>query len=974
LSFESREHTQENNDKYWNIGSLGLSKRPFFANSWLQTKNDPLVEHLSQTNESYRSNESLLAPTGVSTELEKFFIPGWKGESLFSKSTLSVKKLKDLMWTEAKAVIQKSSGFSRSIDLNIFNEFLAFTQTLNKREKELAQEIENYKTFWTLINDKNSPYYEVIEKFVNVYTFRVATVYFYKARFIIILCNKLGLELKSKFFTNHNNFLMQVFQKGGSKDFVCESLRPNVFSWFSPSESLAEELLNKQQEVLNLNVSQVMKLTSPQDNIESGMKFDDDEYSHAISHKSYGLFVNSLLVFFPLWDQNKNFSYPQKVKDFPQVFNTKFEGDHLRSLCHSHWLAQENNCHFKWSEILCSDFTNEEASSSSFIKICQELQFLSFLARLAQYQGQEVQTMISSVMKAKYTSQSDNFNQLNFLGQYDFKQAITYDKIVLNLNTAPKKNPHHYLVTQINNQRDKLNKDGYLLVSSNQRLFVPSQSSRVEQMLKDFKVVSTFDFENLDGKGEVCNFFYLLKKRNIFKEKTDFFKVDPTSLISHSQTTQESLHTFKWTGELGQFHQFDSVANSIIDFFKEKSSQQVSLYQKAVLQNINFEYHQDAVIEGKLLSSTGQEEDKVTHPNFFKNLTQSCLPFSHFFAIENLEDFDEQYSSSISNDLLGINFDANQRYSHVLIVDLRNITNIHLDILSFDSYKGKRDEFGNAFYQYFGLTQKIAHLNINLFREYFNSSIGRQVIQLTLNGGPKKIKAKLSSFLIPKIFGKKEDIGLIDFNKLKLFQLSSDEILRLHVDELNFQFDQATNYLERQQKDTPWLVMGLLTHFKYNLKKATDQILGNSSKSHKTDYRNPMISGPLQHLQTYPLHPNEEVFLDFETQVRSQIEDQLSHTTLGLDDNNTHWICFHSLNGPIAKIYAPTQTIDFLEFLLSNVQGTPISNLLKTMNLPKASDLESVLQNFTLLSDALEGISSKTNSYLQSLMTKNLNS
>ncbi len=968
-------HTQVNNDKSWNFGSLGLSKRTFFANSWLQADNPLGSVKTDNSGESYTEIEGLLPPQGISRDLERFFIPGWKGESLFSKSALAVKKLKDQVWNESKTIIKKSYGFSRSIDLNILNEFHSFAKTLSERERELTIQIKTAADFWKNLHDKNSVAQEVIARFIDIYSFRVATVYFYKARFIIILCDKLGIPMDAKYFTNHNNFLMKVFQKGGSQDFVCESLRPNVYNWFSPSQEIAQKFVKVNQDILKLNVSQVMKMTSPQSELNTDMKFDDDQYSHAVSHKSFGLFVNSILIFFPLWEKLTKFEYPQKVTGFPKVLNTKFEGDHLRSLCHSHWLAQENNAHFKWSEILCSDFSNEEFGNSSFIKICQELQFLSFLARLAQYQGQEVQTMISSVMKAKYNAQKrDSNDQLNFLGQYDFNQSISYDKFVYNLHNLPKKNPHHYLVTQLNGLKDKISKEGYLLVSTNQKLFVPSQSQRVDQVLKSFKVIASFNFEKLEGKGEVCNYFYLLKKRNLFKEKTEFFKIDPMSLTSMAQTKEEIVHTFRWSGELSQFHQFESVTNGLKDFFDQKNSHSVSLYQKNLLANLDFEYHQDAVIEGKLLSNSNDSSDKVTHPQFFKNLTQSCLPFDHFFTIESLEEHDDQYSANFSHDLLGIDFRPNQKFSHVLVVDLRNTTNVILDIYPFDVYKAKKEELGNAFYQYFGLTQKIAHLNINLFREYFNSSIGKQVIQLTLNGGAKKIKSKLSTFLIPKVFGRKEDISSIDFKKLALFQSDVDELLRMHPDEINFQFEQSMSYLRRQQHETPWLVMGLLTHFKHNVTKAQNKVSGNSTVINKKDYRNPLISGPLQQLETYPLHPNDEVFLDFETSNRHELESPLAYVKTGIDEMDNQWIQLCSTNGPIAKLFAPTETIEFLEFLLSNVAGTQISVILKSLSLPKAEDIKFILKNFEVISETLENLNDHTQSLLQEIMTKNLNS
>lgn len=115
-----------------------MSKRTFFANSWLQIDNPLNAVNSMNSGESYTEIEGLLPFQGISCDLERFFIFGWKGESLFSKSVFVVKKLKDQVWNESKMIIKKSYGFSCSIDLNIFNEFYSFAKTLSERERELT--------------------------------------------------------------------------------------------------------------------------------------------------------------------------------------------------------------------------------------------------------------------------------------------------------------------------------------------------------------------------------------------------------------------------------------------------------------------------------------------------------------------------------------------------------------------------------------------------------------------------------------------------------------------------------------------------------------------------------------------------------------------------------------------------------------------------------------------------------------------
>src|SRR5205823_2470264 len=118
------------------------------------------------------------------------------------------------------------------------------------------------------------------------------------------------------------------------------------------------------------------------------------------------------------------------------------------SLSLSHWLAQENNINFRWDEVLCPDFKGLEFVSGTFAKICNELQFLTFLSNKADYQGEKPIGYICKIMGGHFRNRKNNVSQGLLLEDNPFYTS-TYDRVVLNLCNFPKNNPQHYLMNQI---------------------------------------------------------------------------------------------------------------------------------------------------------------------------------------------------------------------------------------------------------------------------------------------------------------------------------------------------------------------------------------------------------------------------------------------------------------------------------------------------------------------------------------------
>ena len=491
-----------------------------------------------------------------------------------------------------------------------------------------------------------------------------------------------------------------------------------------------------------------------------------------------------------------------------------------------------------------------------YIGFCQELQYLTFLVKFAKHHNYPVKAFLCSVMKSKYNATETDVNgQISlFSKSNDLKKPLSYGRLVLSLTDLPKKNPHHYLIQNILNHTSSLSPQGYLYVLTNQQIFVPSRSQKVAQLLnKGLKIVAFFNFGELIGKGEVPHYIYVLKKRKTLPAS----KTSP--IIPCDLSKQDSCLSFRFTGKLSIFKKFETLVSELDAFFQKKHPHSTPLYGKQLENQLNFEFHRDAIIDGKLLSSISKDQHNITHPSFFKSLTKNCTPLENFFTIENINHEDNQ-DNKFTSHFLGIDFKKNNVFSHVLIVDHRNPNFASLEIVTFEAYKGKRERYGIAFYQYFGLTPKIPNLNINLLREFFSTDLGTQIIQFSLSGGHTKIKSKLNALLIPEFFAHHDDFDARLRPRLEIFKLSPDHILSSHPDSLKEQIDQGLEILREHALISPWMGLSLINHFKFNLMQVIEKI---GSGSYGTNYNNPLILRPLLALQTHPVYPNEDIYLDF---------------------------------------------------------------------------------------------------------------
>lgn len=905
------------------------------------------MDHSSKPNSGAKAYESALAFSSNDEAAEdtnafahsifnpsQFFIPGWKGEGLITASAIVIKNSLSNLSIDALALFKKSCSTNKSLKLQTYNEFMHFADSA-KIDKSLLG-LQN--DFWLHMQDESSPLKKHLDDFVKIHCFRAVAIYLFRIKFIMDFSKEQNLEVTEDVLLNPLSFLGKIFKKDSSTELLCESLQINQYSWYRPSTEYKDSLLKLKEAFENVTLTELIKLIStPKDHQIYSIR----NYSHSLSHISFGLLVNDLLIKFPTWLKSENKPKPvnsAKVCLLPNTVNTKFIGNHVSSLALSHWLAQETNVKIsQWQNLICPEFEGLEFIDGQFLKICQELQFLSFLTRVAVEHKYEIIPFICKIMREKYNNTSDedaSYRQASFLNLENLTQNETlYNRIVLNISELPKSNPHHFLVQQILAQKAILKKDGMIFVFSNQKLFVPSHGERVEQLLKEFKVEASFNLEELKGKGEITHFIYVLTKRAPAS-------VANKHLFEVNKKMKEAILSFDFKGNLTRFNKFNKFVEELQNFTRHKNPITTPIYINELEDQLSFEFHQDAIIEGKLVSSVSTKENgHLPHPSFFRNLTKSCTSLETFFHIDLISQDDFQNSKkNVASDLLGLNIGPEKQFPLLLIINQTDPLNVKIELTTMDSYRAKIEQYGTAFFYYFGLIPKNQIINLNVFREFFTSILGNQIIQLQLSDGPAKLKAKLKAMLIPTFFSKtimmpekiKSQFALLDYDAQQL-KSQHPSMIALHWENVKTAF---ANYSE----EFPWHLLGLLSHFKLLLLDSSDD--SGLNKPNSINFSNPLISEALVKLKTHPLYPNNsDVYIDYKIKNHQELQLPLTSTQIK-SEGEENILIFKFQEKEIIHLHSSALMNNFIKFILQNANGVKIAEILLNLKIPLIKDLE----------------------------------
>ncbi|MDD0853809.1 hypothetical protein HBN50_11925 [Halobacteriovorax sp. GB3] len=937
-----------------------MNNKSFKANNWLNIDSDSKKSTSEELPPLPPMVEAKVEDTPLSCESEsmfslgQFLIPEWKGESLFSKEAMRVKNLMEKLFDDALEQVEDFSSRNRSTKIAIFNEFLSYAHEMDLND--LA--IDNFNDFWSEYANPFSSDKVKIDSFKKVFAFRAITIYLFKIRFFTLIGNNQCHSITSSDYLTPDYCLRKIFKKGSSSEIDSEALQTNQYSWYRPASRLKETIHETVIQIEKISLAEILKLCRPE-TFNLGHYNPRDNFSHSLSTRSFGLFLNQLMIEFPAWVENRKIGALNSNSQQVKALNTFFSGDYLQSLSGAHWLAQEHNSQFKWRELLCPDFIGDNYQEGSFLKICHELHFLSFLVDLADKQGHNPVSMICNVYKQKISSSRNN--EIGQIGLFDSTSNgdIAYDRLLINLVHLPKKNPHHFLLTKVNQLGKKLASNGYLYLFSNQKLFVPSQSEKLEQLLLEYKVEANFNLEDLKGRGEIPNFLYVLTKRR--PHQRAFYN-------SSVKSQKESLLSFRMAGDLSLFGKFQSFVEEFFQFFESKNPQTTPVYQSEPLEDLTLEFHQDAILEGKLLSSTTSAQGQVTHPNYFKNLMKSCVPFDQFFNIENLQSETSLKNKNITSELLGITFRQEERFPFLLIVDYTNEAQIKIELTTSDLYKAKLEQYGQAYFQYFGLMPKRADININLFREFFNTPIGNQVVQLSLNGGLTKIKSKLRALLIPKFFMDNSFLPKHLAPTLNFLQIDQQELLNSHPRDIESSFSDTKQYLHSIGQKYPWHSLSLLSNFKYHLEACLQSL-----QEHDVNFYNPLIKEPLCRLETVPVYPNnKEVYLSIEAKDPSDIHAPLYDVSLSKEGDNDCLEIYTSMDNCILKIFSEPVMLGFIHFVLSGAKGTKVSSIIQGLRVPSIEELSSIVDNYDLMTKTISTVHTTTDQLIGQILSQQI--
>ena len=870
--------------------------------------------------------------------IERFFIPDSTDAHLPSDNFIELVKALRLLVEEAENQFQTTTALPKSLKSIIHREFTHYASSQSFSIEELV----HCNIFWKSIQDFYSPARAILNRFKNIYCFRLVTVYLYKIKFIATLTETIGIPLTETHLLNPNSFIGDIFKNGSSTALNCHSLKTNSYSWFRPSHKYRLLIKNLGKRLSHINVTEMFKACDYETFINQGNSNVSPARigDHSLSHKTFGKFLNTLLASYPLWLQKKN-SLSQKSQF--QTLNTKFVGDALTPLAMSHWLAEENSLEKYENGILCPDFSGNDSNGGSHINICYELQFLMLLANISRSHNIDTIRFICNTINDKYSKHKTHCpRQMALPLGGDECHDLLYKRIVLNLSELPKNNPHHFLITQINNHKDALDEGGIMIVLCNQKLFVPSQADRVKNLLQDMTPNAVFHLGALCGKGEIPDFIYIFKKKD-----GDNYSLSNTNLSS----TKKSLFTFNISGELPVFKNFCKVADALENFLMTKTSYSTPVHRQEIDDELVFEFHQDAIINGKLLGATNHIENNVPHPNFFKNLIQSCITFDQFFLVEHLN---HQKRFELTNDLLGLHYSYENKYPFILIVDFSDSTKVSLEIIHSQAYKARIEKYGTAYFQYYGLLAKIPDININLFREFFRTEIGYQITQLSLDGHTSNLKSKINSLLIPKFFAQTNLPPQSTQRSLRLFKTPPKELLKFYPQDLKNLFQDSEKILASITNEHPWYAMGLYVLFKNNCSSGIEQIKG---KSNTADYCNPLIIDKLNELKTYPIFDNKDIHIKVNIKDKRDIHLPLYSTFIRKEEDNTILeLQSNERLSPICSFYADKELIHFIDYLLQEAKGTAISSLLQGLHIPRTTSLKEALGAYHCLQDALETI------------------
>jgi len=858
-------------------------------------------------------------PAGEGFHPARFLTPGWQGDSLSSKVSGRYVRLVETLQNDVLRHLTQQD-FNRSLKMNIYSEFLAYAKDRGLH----CAELDDLSRFWNCVRKDASERHVDLTRFLELFASRVAVITLFKLRFIRVLSMQTGIEATARTAHNPNHWLSQVFRSGTRFELKARVMESNVFSWYRPGEEFASLMTEWMQNSADITIAELVKLTSPKVQDEDNSKI----YSHALSQLNFGLFLNSLLINFPLWAESHE---PQSASKFLtpdelEIISCKYSGDFMESLALSHWLAQHNNKSLKWDQVLCPDFKGKEFDSGLFLKMLNELQFITFLAEVAHLQEQEPVDFISKVMGHHFQNRKNAAgSRSSALLETPFSTS-TYDRSILNLCQLPKNNPYHWMMTQIDEQLATLKPGGWLFVLASKNLFAPSQRERLEGVLQNLELKAVFDMEGVKGKGEMGHWLYVLRRRQ----------------RPATKDARETVSWFRFTADMQSFHDFADITELLRGFYLSHLEEAPTMWQQDWGRDFRLEYFQDVLMDGHMMHSTSEDQTRVTHPRFFKSLMANCVPLDTVFELRPMNPEEWQSPNNMG---LGLRREGGT----FLMVDLRDQGNTALSLHPVSTFRAVYYENGSSFCQYFLIAPKHQGMDPNVLRKYFASKVGHQIINLTFNGSVTKVKGQLAKMLVPKWFVRGEFLPETLHSTLEMFRWSAEKLIATDPQEL-------TDRLRVFRHTAPGLfpryacdVLGALVVFEQTLQTLTTQ-LADPRLGTQVNFHNPALQTALGQLKAAPLfHPTHpDVYAEFiQGTETADLEAPLTKVELRLQvegDLKTWFLEVFNDKRPVLRLHSDEELLLFAQFVLQMAQGRPLGQVLRALRLPGLMEMREIVR------------------------------
>jgi hypothetical protein len=298
----------------------------------------------------------------------------------------------------------------------------------------------------------------------------------------------------------------------------------------------------------------------------------------------------------------------------------------------------------------------------------------------------------------------------------------------------------------------------------------------------------------------------------------------------------------------------------------------------------------------------------------------------------------------------------------VFIIDQRQKNNVQIEIINSSLLEVKSYEYGHALCTYFYAYQKWPNIHIHAIKDFLNSSIGKQIINLTFNNELRKVKGNLNKLLLPNFFIDNTEIPAHIKEGFSLLDYNSEQLLNLHPSSLEKEFSNIECFLPNITKDYPAQTLNMFSQFKKAVEKSMD-VLGSSKQSSKINFKNPILQSPLLLSKTIPIYPeNQDIFVDFNSEAHHLIHGNLESTKLvqqKIHNETSYGLELYSGDKKVLTFYSDEEMVFFLDFLAKETIGANISQILQGVAVPKLEDLKAIIASYNSLGRSLRNIYEK---------------